>query len=248
MKDYEPQDLLHHLNDLRWCFIRAAAAWLIATVFGLICARSIIRMLTPAVVGDLVVLGVAEALVTQVKVGATAGAAMAAPVMLYQAWRFISPGLTMRERRALLPLTPFALIMPLLGGAFALRIVLPQVVRLLYTVSGGEWRLFLSLGQFVSFALGLMWPMALASEAPILVYFCTRLGWMGSRALAKRWRLVVVMAFAAAAVLSPGPDVTLQLLLVLPLLLLYGLCVVIARLAEGPHRQALDGQQKGSIS
>lgn len=242
MREHEPQDLLHHLNDLRWCLIRSIVAWGATTVIGVAYARPIIHYLTRSV-GELVVLGVTEALIVQVKVGMGAGAAMAAPMILWQVWHFIAPGLSIKERHELRPLIPMVVIMPLIGGAFALWIVLPQVVHLLQTLGGADWRLFLSLGQFVSFTLALIWPLALAFEVPVLIYLTARLGWLSSTTLWRRWRLMVLLAFIVAAVLSPGPDVAVQLVLVVPLLLLYGLSIFVARMAEAQYGQRARAQQ-----
>jgi len=181
-------------------------------------------------------IGIPEAFLTYLKICLFGGLIFALPVILYQIWKFVAPGLYVKERRYALPFVLFSTIFFLGGASFCYYVVFPFVFRFFMSFSGETLRAMPAIKQYLSFATRLIIAFGLVFEMPVFFFFMGRIGLIGYQGLARQRRLAFVLVFLAAALLTP-PDVVSQLLLAGPLLLLFELSIQIVRVT-GKKRPA----------
>lgn len=166
--------------------------------------------------------GVAEAFFAKLKVALIAGIFVASPVIFFQIWRFVAPGLLDHERRYVLPFVGFATFFFVSGALFCYELVFPTAFRFFldqYRASGIDP--FLRVSEYLSFSARMLLAFGVTFELPVFTFFFARIGLVTSRQMISYWRYAVVGVFVAAAVLTPGPDIASQLLMAAPLLVLY---------------------------
>jgi sec-independent protein translocase protein TatC len=156
---------------------------------------------------------------------------VALPYVLYQVWAFVAPGLYAHEKRLALPLVSVSVFLFFVGMAFAYFLVFPMVFGFMAKIApeGVAW--MTDIEKYLSFVLSTFVAFGLAFEVPVVVVVLVMIGVVDPRAL-KEWRpYVVVAAFVAGAIFTP-PDVVSQLMLAIPLCLLYELGIQAARLVS----------------
>jgi len=179
----------------------------------------------------LVFLAPAEAFWMHIKIAFVAGLIMALPVIFYQVWKFVSPGLLQKERRYVVPFIFVATSLFLVGAAFCFLIVLPFAMRFLLTYKVGDFLSpMLSIGRYVDFCLKFILSFGAVFELPIAVVFFVRMGLVTPRTLAKNRKFAVLGAFIIAAILTPTPDFFNQTLMAVPMIVLYEAGIIIARI------------------
>jgi sec-independent protein translocase protein TatC len=170
----------------------------------------------------LVFLAPAEAFWMHIRISIVTGLILALPVMLYQFWKFISPGLLPKEKKYALPFVFSATGLFLFGAAFCFFIVLPVALGFLLTYKVGDFLMpMLSVGQYVNFILKFILTFGLVFELPIVIVFLTKTGIITPETLAKNRKYSIIIAFVLAAFLTPTPDAFSQILMAVPMLLLY---------------------------
>ncbi|MEW6738735.1 MAG: twin-arginine translocase subunit TatC [Nitrospirota bacterium] len=179
----------------------------------------------------LVFLAPAEAFWMNLKVSFVAGLMLSLPVMFHQLWKFISPGLLPKERRYVIPFIFSATGLFLFGAAFCFFIVLPLAMGFLLTYKVGDFLMpMLSVGQYVDFCLKFILSFGAVFELPIIIIFLTKMGIVTPKTLAKNRKYAVLIAFVLAAFLTPTPDAFNQILMALPIILLYEIGIWISPL------------------
>ena len=227
--------LTAHLEELRWRIVKAAVAVMIAFSGCYFFSDRVFELLTRPLIGlgnshlQLIGTGITEAFFTRLKVSFIAAVFVASPVIFYQAWGFIQPGLVDRERRTAIPFVLAATLFFLSGAAFCYLVVFPVGYAFFlqeYANIGVAPQIRIS--EYLSFASRLLFAFGVTFEMPVLTFFLARLGMVDHRMLITWSRYAVVVIFVVAAVLTPGPDVASQLLMAGPLLALYVLSVGVA--------------------
>jgi sec-independent protein translocase protein TatC len=179
----------------------------------------------------LVFLAPAEAFWMHIKIAFVAGLILALPVVFYQLWKFISPGLHDKERRYVIPFIFVATALFLLGAAFCFLVVLRFAMRFLLTYKVGDFLSpMLSIGRYVDFCLKFIIAFGAVFEMPIAIVFFTRLGIVTPKTLAKNRKFAVLGAFIAAALLTPTPDFFNQTLMAVPMIVLYEAGIIVSRI------------------
>ena len=174
-------------------------------------------------------IGIPEAFFTYLKLSLFSGLVIALPVILYELWRFVAPGLYEREKRYFVPFVLFSMIFFLGGASFCYFIVFPFVFQFFMSFSGGSLVAMPAIQQYLSFAIRLLIAFGLVFEMPIFFFFLGRIGLVSYKGLARQRRIAIVVVFIAAAILTP-PDVVSQLMLAGPLLILFELSLQIVRI------------------
>jgi sec-independent protein translocase protein TatC len=175
----------------------------------------------------------ADLFVAYLKLAVLGGVVMALPVMLYQVWAFVAPGLYKRERRYAVPFVVSSVALFAAGGYFGWRIAFPATFQYLLSFSGPvgnsgfEVTPTVMIGDYIEFCTQMLLAFGVTFELPVLVFFLAIIGIIDHTHLIKFFRYFVVVAFVIAAIITP-PDVTSQFLLAVPLLLLYGISIGIA--------------------
>ncbi len=182
-------------------------------------------------------IGIPEAFFTYLKLSLFSGLVIAMPVILYEVWRFVAPGLYEREKRYFVPFVLFSMIFFLGGASFCYFIVFPFVFQFFMSFSGGSLVAMPAIQQYLSFAIRLLIAFGLVFEMPIFFFFLGRIGLVSYKGLARQRRIAIVLVFIGAAVLTP-PDVVSQLMLAGPLLILFELSLQIVRItAKKPEEE-----------
>ena len=236
--------LTDHLRELRRRVLICVVAVLAGSVVSFAFYEQIIEYLSRPAYNlkggsgiELVFIEVTELLTTAVKVSFVAGFVLALPVILHQVVMFIAPGLTGRERRYLYLFMPCALIAFVAGVAFAYFVLTPPALRFLLGFSDVATPL-IRISNFVNLMVRLLFWMGVAFETPLIMFMLAQLGIVTAQQLSRFRRYWVVVAFILAAIITPTFDPVNQALVAGPLLVLYELGVLLARVAGRNRRKA----------
>ncbi len=231
---------LEHLDELRWRLWRALLGVLAA---GIVCAfwyREIYAFLTVPFFDVLQAKGLPDRMVFrtlpgvflfQFKAAIFGGLFLGLPIVLYQVWGFVAPGLYKHEQRLALPFVFMSTVCAVGGAAFAYYLVLPQAFDFLlgYAINSGPQKLTpdITIEDYFGFTTKVLLAFGIVFELPVAVAFLSGIGMITHRTLIHFWRWAVVLAFVLAAILTP-PDYVTQLMLAVPLCVLYILSIGIA--------------------
>lgn len=224
--------LLEHLKELRNRLMRAAIALLITTAISFFFTREVLLFLI-APMGDTLpqALKPTESLGNYMKVALLCGVILAMPFIVYQIGRFIAPGLTKHERRYLLLLVPGATICFVAGVAFAYFVMLPTAIPFLQGFMSDIIEQKWAIGEYLSFVTSLLFWIGLCFELPLFVYFLAKLGILDAQTLIKNFKYAVIVMAILAAVITPTVDPLNMALVMGPLIVLYGIGILLAKLA-----------------
>ena len=250
--DESQAPLLDHLIELRGRLLRCVAALAIAFVVCLYFADDIfaflVRPLTaafPPGEGRLIYTKLYEAFFVELKVALFAAFFVSFPIIANQLWAFVAPGMYAKEKRAFLP---FLIATPVLftaGAALAYYVVMPTAFRWFLGFEGDKGGLKLEAlpgtGDYLSLVMQFILAFGISFLLPVLLLLLNRAGIVSRAQLARARRYVIVAIFAVAAVATP-PDVVSQLMLAVPLLLLFEGSLLVMRMTERSEakRRALD--------
>ncbi len=238
--------LLDHLVELRRRLIYAAVALLIAFFISFYFANTLFDFLVQPLADiwegqqgrRLIFTALQEKFFTNVKVAFFAAAFIAFPIISAQLWGFIAPGLYRNEKGAFLPFLIATPILFFTGGAFVFYVVLPVAWKFFAgfeQIATGAGALSITLepkvNEYLSLTMRLIFAFGLAFELPVALTLMARVGMTSAAGLKKKRRYAVVLAFVAAAVLTP-PDPISQLTLAIPIILLYEISIWCALLVE----------------
>jgi sec-independent protein translocase protein TatC len=239
--DDEPEDeagakmsFLEHLDELRKRLIVSALSllggFLVALLFIDRVFAFIMRPLQQVLPhgGRLVYTEPAEAFLLYMKVAALVGLFLATPIVLWQIWLFVAPGLYAHEKRFALPFVLFSTVFFVCGALFSHFVVFPWAWRFFAQFTTDYMEFMPRIAPTFSLYVRMMLAMGLVFQMPTLVFFLTRVGLVTPRLLVRHTKYAVLVIFIVAAVLTPGPDVVSQALMAAPMLVLYGLSIVIA--------------------
>ena len=220
--------ILRHLEELRTRIIRSLIAIAVGSAIAYFYIEDIMRYLTLPT-GRLYYLQPAEAFFTYIKIAIFAGFLLALPVVFYQAWKFILPARTVRERTVIGILVPSSVLLFFAGLAFSFFLVLPAALKFFVGFSTENLQPMFTLHQYFDFVLAFILPFGAVFELPLLVIVFAKLGFISSKFLQSKQRIVIFLAFVVGAVISPTPDIFTQSMIAIPLILLYELSYLVVR-------------------
>ena len=237
MDDMQEESFLSHLVELRNRLIRALLS--IAVIF--LClfpwAKDLYSLLAQPLLsklpsgGQMIATDVVGVFLVPMKVALMVAFLIALPYILYQVWAFVAPGLYAHEKRLALPLVASSVLLFFVGMAFAYFLVFPTVFGFMASIApeGVAW--MTDIEKYFSFVMGTFVAFGVAFEVPVIVVVLVSAGLVELKTL-KEWRpYVIVGAFVVGAIFTP-PDVVSQLMLAVPLCLLYELGMQMARLVK----------------
>jgi sec-independent protein translocase protein TatC len=205
--DESVMSLVGHLGELRTRIFRSILAVALFSVIGFAISDAIVKVLADAIPGDnpLFFTGLGDAFVIKIKISIVVGIILAMPVLLYQGWAFISPGLTPGERSTARPWIPVALFFFALG-TFIAWVVLPFAAQFLVSFSTADLQPLITAGSYFDFVTTLFLVFGLVMEFPILLVGLSRVGIVTSQRLSSSRRMVILGISIFAAVATPGGD------------------------------------------
>jgi sec-independent protein translocase protein TatC len=222
--------ILEHLTELRDRLLKAVIALALGVVAGTFFAPRVLQLLV-APLGDQTPIAIAptESVGVYFKVSIVIGFVIAMPVIVYQLFRFVAPGLEPHERRYVLLGAPIAAISFAAGVAFAALVLIPAAMPFLRGFLAGIVEQRYSINRYISFVSTILLWAGLVFETPLVMYFLAKLGVATPEGFGKARRVVVIGAAAGAAVITPTTDPVNMLLIMGPFLLLYELGILLAR-------------------
>lgn len=176
----------------------------------------------------LVFFAVAEAFWVHLKVSFVAAFIVSLPVIFYQLWSFISPGLLAKEKRYVMPFVLFASLLFLIGALFCFSIILPFAITFLLGYKTAAFTPMLSVEKYIDFCLKLILAFGAVFELPLVILFLTRFGIVSPKTLAKHRKYAILFSFIAAAMLTPTPDAFNQVLMAVPIIILYEIGILLS--------------------
>src|SRR5712692_7630155 len=232
-RELPKMSFLEHLEELRKRLIISIVAlgvaflvcWNFADRIFALLAQPLSLFLPP---GEMLVFTrLTEPFMLYMKVAFFAGIFLASPIILWQLWLFIAPGLYKRERRYAAPFIIIASLFFIVGGYFGYRVLLPGTCAF-FLETGKEFRQMIKADEFFSFASMVILATGLVFETPILIFFLARLGIVTPAFLLQKFKWAIVLSFIIAAIVTPTPDMVTQTVLAVPMIALYALGIAIA--------------------
>jgi sec-independent protein translocase protein TatC len=217
-----------HLDELRHRLIISVVGIGIGFAISYAFSQQILFLLQRPMPTRLVFIAPTEAFFVNLKVAFYAGLFLSVPLLLFQVWKFVAPGLYEHERRYSYPFLLISTALFLVGSIFAYVVLLPVTLHFLIAQGGELWKPNITLSNYLSFCMRLILAAGLVFEFPVLMYFLAKVGVVTPEFLVKNRKYAVLAAFIISAVLTP-PDVFSQILLAVPLFLLFEASIFVAK-------------------
>ncbi|MDW8033285.1 MAG: twin-arginine translocase subunit TatC [Aquificaceae bacterium] len=234
--------LTEHLRELRSRLIKSTLAFLLGAGVAFYFASLIFEILKEPVKRsypqvELVTLSPTEPLFILLKISLVFGFILSLPVILYQLWRFVEPALYPNEKKLVVPITLLSLLLFLMGGAFSYFVALPMALKFLLGIGLSQLQAtpFLSVDLYISFLLKMIVGFGVAFELPVVIFLLQRAGIVSEQQLKAFRKYFIVIAFVAGALIAP--DVTTQVLMAIPLILLYEVSLLAGKLARKKQKE-----------
>jgi sec-independent protein translocase protein TatC len=186
----------------------------------------------------LLAITVTEEFVAYVKVGLITGIALSMPVLVYQLFQFLAPGLTKNEKRWILVSLPGIMAFFALGVAFCYIVVLPSALEFLLNFGRPEIENIPTISEYLGFVTNFLLALGLAFETPLIIFILSKVGVATPKRLKRFRRWAYVLAFVAAAIITPTPDPVNQTYVAVPIILLYELGILFAWLGRPRTKKA----------
>ena len=234
-KENSSLSITGHLEELQKRLWTVIATIAVASVAGFYLSDHLIEWLKrPA--GDtlpkLSFFSPAEAVIAYLKVALVFGVIVSLPVILYELWAFIRPGLTARERRYGLSFVFWGSLLFLAGVAFAYRILLPPSLAFLIGFGSRTLQPVISINHYLSFTSTVILACGVVFEFPLVIFFLTKLGLVTPQKLRGNWKMAFLGMVIVAAAVTPTQDPINLILMTVPLLLLYEISIVVSVFAS----------------
>jgi sec-independent protein translocase protein TatC len=242
--------LLAHIGELKRRIIRSVLVLIGTTILAFVFHRRILQfLLAPATEHGLnpytgglpVFTDLTELWGTIVKVSIVVGIALAAPFFLYQAIRFVSPGLKTGEKLYLYTLMPAGLLAFAGGVAFGYYVLLPPAIGFLVNFGGDLATPLIRIGSYINLMTMLLFWMGVSFELPIVIFFLSRIGVVTPSFLSKNRRWAILLAFVAGAAITPTFDPVNQSLVAGPLIVLYEIGFLLSLVGRRRRKRAREG-------
>ena len=238
--------LTSHLEELRRKLIIAGVSWLVAFLACYAFAEPLFDLIASPVRSalpegtSLVFITATEPFFTYLKIGALAGLLVSMPVIFWQIWSFVAPGLYQHEKRYIVPFVLASTLCFATGAFFGYQYVFPMAFKVLieFGTGSGELNAMLSMGSYLSLSSKLLLAFGLVFELPVVIFFLARMGIVDHKMLARNRKFALLAAFLTGAMLTP-PDVFSQTALAVPFIVLYEIGIIVARIF-GKRREATD--------
>jgi sec-independent protein translocase protein TatC len=241
--DQEKMPIMSHLDELRMRLVRS----LIAIGIGMgICynfKEKLFEIITDPLSSVLpknsymIYTSLPEAFFNYLKISFFAGLALASPYVLYQVWKFVSPGLYQSEKRYVAPFVIVASVLFAAGVCFCYFLVLPPAFKFFTEFSTDFLKPMLTLKEYLSLSLKLLLVFGIMFEIPVFLFFLAKMGVITPAQLAQKRKYAILIIFIAAAILTPTPDAFTQCMMAIPMWMLYEIGILVIRIGVKPKKE-----------
>nr|WP_260287991.1 twin-arginine translocase subunit TatC [Peribacillus sp. BBB004] len=227
----ESKDLqvIEHMEELRSRIIKTLIGFLAFFIVSFIFVQDIYELLIKDLDGKLAVLGPSEILWVYMIIAAVCAIAATIPLAAYQLWRFVAPALKPEERRVTFRFIPGLFILFITGISFGYFVLFPIVLGFLTSLSAGQFEMMFTAEKYFRFMINLILPFGILFEMPLVVMFLTRLGIINPTVL-KKSRKISYFVLVVISVLITPPDIISDILVIVPLLVLYEVSVQLSNM------------------
>lgn len=235
---YEEKEMsfLEHLEELRWRILKAVLSVLVGAILAAFYSDFLVEQV---LLGPLLNVGLKPQvlqpygiMLTYMQVVLVAGIILSMPVILYQLWQFVAPGLMPHERKYAWWIVFFTSFCFLAGIAFAYFILVPTALKFFSAFGTDIFELNIAINEYISFILSLILGAGLVFELPMVTYFLSKIGLLSPAFMRKYRRHAIVGILIISAVVTPTPDILTQTLLAAPMILLYEISIFISKIAQ----------------
>lgn len=238
---------IDHLTDLRKRLIYVVITFVVMFAASLVFVNQIYSYLVTPVNREhlhLMVISPGEVISIYLMVSSFVAIGLTLPFALFHLWRFVAPGLTVRERRYTLRLLPLIFIMFLIGVSFAWFFIFPTIFHFLIELSRQHFSVMIRANAYFGFLTNICLPFGFIFELPIVVVFLTRIGVIGPRLLRKIRRYAYLVIIILGVLISP-PELISHLSVVIPMISLYEVSIVLSVVAEKRRNKAKLAAENG---
>ncbi|MFX3636633.1 MAG: twin-arginine translocase subunit TatC [Candidatus Pristimantibacillus sp.] len=228
MRNQNDQNLLGHLEEMRARIIRTLIAFLVSMVAAFIFVREIYQWLVKDMDQKLVVLGPSDVMWVYFMIAGVVATAVTLPVAAYQTWKFVQPAVPERAQRATLLFIPSITFLFLIGICFGYFVLFPMVLHFMNEMAANDFATMYTAEKYFTFMIHMTVPFGLLFEMPAIVMFLTKLGIVNPNRLAKVRKLAYFILVIIAVTITP-PDILSDIIVVVPLFLLYEISIAISK-------------------
>ncbi len=249
MDDQDKIPFTAHLEELRRrlivCFVAVGIGFVLSYGF----KEKLFQILTRPLIGvmqtgdKLIFTGLPEAFFTYLKVAFLSGIILATPILFYQFWMFVAPGLYEKEKRLLIPIVSLSTVFFVGGAFFGYFIVFPYGFKFFLGFASEIIKPLPSMREYLSFASKLLLAFGIVFELPLIITFLAKLGMVSVPFLKKNRKYALLLFFVGAAILTP-PDVVTQIMMAMPLMVLYEISIVGAKIFGKKNPEDINNKQQ----
>ncbi|MGP4079178.1 twin-arginine translocase subunit TatC [Pseudalkalibacillus sp. R45] len=220
---------IHHVNELRKRLIWILLVFVLSLLFGFLCAEPVLQQIKAAPTSQKIdwnVFAIGDAFHVYLKISLVIALAVTTPYAMYQAWKFVSPGLSRMEQRVTLLYIPFVFFLFVTGILFSYFLIFPTVFQFMTSFSEriGASEVY-GINQYFSFMFRLILPIGVVFELPLIIMFSTHLGLITPLKLKTSRKYAYICLLILAAMITP-PDIVSHMLVTTPLFLLYEVSII----------------------
>ncbi|WP_101845452.1 twin-arginine translocase subunit TatC [Halobacillus sp. Marseille-P3879] len=235
--------LVGHLEELRKRIIITLLSFLVFLIGGFVFVQPIYSWLIKDLDSNLAVLGPGDILWVYLTIAAVVAVAATIPVAAFQVWLFVSPALNKEERKVTLQFIPALFFLFLFGIAFGYFLLFPLVLGFLTSLSAGQFEMMFTAEKYFRFLLNLTVPFGLLFEMPLAIMFLTRLGLLNPMRL-KKARKIAYFVLVIISVLITPPDFLSDVLVIVPLFILYEISISLSTIVYKKKTAAQHGAEQ----
>ncbi|PJN88899.1 twin-arginine translocase subunit TatC [Bacillus sp. mrc49] len=221
--------VMEHMEELRSRIIKTLIGFVAAFIVSFIFVQDIYEVLIKDMDGKLAVLGPSDILWIYMMIAAVSSIAATIPLAAYQLWRFVAPALKPEERKVTFRFIPGLFILFITGISFGYFVLFPIVLGFLTSLSAGQFEIVFTAEKYFRFMINLILPFGVLFEMPLVVMFLTRLGIINPTVL-KKSRKISYFALVIISIVITPPDIISDILVIIPLLMLYEMSVQLSNL------------------
>lgn len=228
MSDGKPMNVVGHLEEMRRRLIHTLIAFVVALIAAFLYVHDIYQWLVRGMNEKLVVLGPSDVMWVYFMIAGVCALAITIPVAAYQIWKFVQPALSEPAQRSTLMFIPAMTILFLIGISFGYLILFPMVLSFMNKLASADFNAMYTAEKYFTFMIHMTVPFGLLFEMPALVMFLTKLGILNPHRLARARKVAYFLLVIIAVTITP-PDILSDLVVTVPLFLLYEISIGISK-------------------